>query len=69
MSVYATDIQALIWYASRRHRQLSQRARRAFEQAENGEAFILIPAPVLREISILEKGGCSIPTGISGTWL
>jgi hypothetical protein len=47
MSVYATDTHALLWYADRMYRQLSHRARRAFEQAENGEAFILIPAPVL----------------------
>lgn len=57
MAVYATDTHALLWYASRTYRQLSDRARRAFEQAENGEAFILIPAPVLWEVSILEKGG------------
>jgi len=57
MSVYATDTHALIWYAGRMHRQLSNRARRVFEQAENGEAFILIPAPVLWEVSILEKAG------------
>jgi len=55
MSVYATDTHALIWYAGCMYRQLSHRARRAFEQAENGEAFILIPAPILWEASILEK--------------
>jgi PIN domain nuclease of toxin-antitoxin system len=55
ISVYATDTHALIWYAGRMYHQLSHRARRAFEQAENGEAFILIPAPVLWEVAILEK--------------
>ena len=57
MSVYATDTHPLIWYASRTHRQLSHCALRTFEQAENGEAFILIPAPVLWEVSILDKAG------------
>jgi PIN domain nuclease of toxin-antitoxin system len=55
--VYATDTHPLIWYARRTHRQLSARARQAFEQAENGEAFILIPVPVLWEVSILDKAG------------
>ena len=55
--MYVTDTHPLIWYASRTHRQLSHRALRAFEQAENGEAFILVPAPVLWEVSILDKAG------------
>jgi hypothetical protein len=55
VSVYATDTHPLIWYASRTYRQLSHRALRVFEQAENGEAFILIPVPVLWKVSILEK--------------
>ena len=57
MSVYATDTHPLIWYAGRAYRQLSHRALWAFEQAENGEAFILVPAPVLWEVSILDKAG------------
>lgn len=57
VSVYVTDTHPLIWYASRTYRQLSHRALRAFEQAENGEAFILVPAPVLWEVSILDKAG------------
>ena len=57
MSVYVTDTHPLIWYASRTHRSLSPRALRAFEQAENGEAFTLVPAPVLWEVSILDKAG------------
>ena len=36
---------------------LSDRARDAFEQAERGEAFILIPAPALWEVSMLEQAG------------
>jgi PIN domain nuclease of toxin-antitoxin system len=57
VSVYATDTHPLLWYASRTYRQLSHRALRVFEQAESGEAFILIPAPVLWEVSILDKAG------------
>ena len=57
VSVYATDTHPLIWYASRTYRQLSPRALQVFEQAESGEAFILIPAPVLWEVSMLDKAG------------
>src|SRR5215468_9840410 len=57
VSVYATDAHPLIWYASRTLRSLSHRALQAFEQTENGEAFILVPAPVLWEGSILDKVG------------
>jgi PIN domain nuclease of toxin-antitoxin system len=57
VSVYVTDTHPLIWYASHSHRSLSHRALRVFEQAENGEAFILVPAPVLWEVSILDKAG------------
>ncbi|MGE0132504.1 MAG: type II toxin-antitoxin system VapC family toxin [Blastocatellales bacterium] len=57
MSVYVTDTHALIYYANSNHAQLSARAREAFEQAERGEAFILIPAPALWEVSMLEQAG------------
>lgn len=57
MSVYVTDTHALIYYANSNHPQLSARAREVFEQAERGEAFILIPAPALWEVSMLEQAG------------
>lgn len=57
MSMYVTDTHALVFYANRNQRQLSRRAWEAFEQAKNGQAFILIPAPALWEISILERTG------------
>lgn len=69
MSVYVTDTHPLIWYASRTHRSLSPRALRAFEQAENGEAFILVPAPVLWEVSILDKAGHIILRKPFAQWL
>ncbi len=57
MSMYVTDTHALVFYANRNQRQLSRHAWEAFEQAENGQALILIPAPALWEISILERTG------------
>jgi PIN domain nuclease of toxin-antitoxin system len=57
MSIYVTDTHPLIYYAGRSHVQLSDRSRDAFEQAERGEAFILIPAPALWEVSMLEQAG------------
>ena len=57
MSIYCTDTHALIYFANQNYRQLSSRVRDVFEQAENGQALILIPAPSLWEISILEKLG------------
>lgn len=47
MSVYVTDTHALIYYANSNHTQLSDRALEASEQAERGEAFILIRAPAM----------------------
>ena len=57
MSIYATDTHALIYFANRNHRLLSPRARDVFEHAERGEALILVPAPALWEVSLLEKLG------------
>jgi len=57
MSIYATDTHALVFFANRNQRQLSRRAWEAFEQAENKQALILVPAPALWEVSILEQTG------------
>lgn len=57
MSMFVTDTHALVFYANRNQRQLSRRAWQAFEQAENGQALILVPAPALWEVSILERIG------------
>ncbi|HEX9003783.1 MAG TPA: type II toxin-antitoxin system VapC family toxin [Blastocatellia bacterium] len=56
MSIYVTDTHPLIYYDGR-SRHLSARARTVFEQAESGEALILIPAPALWEVSMLEQAG------------
>lgn len=57
MSIYVTDTHPLIYYDGHSRRHLSGRARIVFEQAENGEALILIPAPALWEVSMLEQAG------------
>jgi PIN domain nuclease of toxin-antitoxin system len=57
MSLYALDTHPLIFYANRVHRQLSRRVREVFEQAERKEALLLVPAPALWEVSMLEKVG------------
>lgn len=57
MSVYATDTHSLVWYFTQQRKKLSRRALTAFEQAENTEAFIYIPAVALWEISRHEQLG------------
>lgn len=57
MSVYVTDAHALVFFANRNRLKLSRLAWEAFEQAENRQAVILIPAPALWEVSILEQTG------------
>ena len=57
MSIYVTDTHPLVYYQGRSHRHLSDRSRTVFAQAATGEAFIMIPAPALWEISMLEKAG------------
>lgn len=57
MSIYVTDTHPLIYYDGRSSRHLSDHARTVFQQAENGEALILIPAPALWEVSMLEQAG------------
>lgn len=57
MSIYVTDTHPLIYYDGHSRRHLSDPARTVFEQAENGEALILIPAPALWEVSMLEQAG------------
>jgi PIN domain nuclease of toxin-antitoxin system len=57
MSMYVTDTHPLIYHRNRATRHLSERTRTVFNQAENGEALILIPAPALWEVSMLEKAG------------
>lgn len=57
MSMYVTDTHPLIYYFGPNRRKLSARARRIFEQAEQSEAFVLIPAAAIWEVSMLEQAG------------
>ena len=57
MSIYVTDTHALVFFANRNRRALSPRAWEIFEQAENRQTLILVPAPALWEVSNLEKLG------------
>jgi PIN domain nuclease of toxin-antitoxin system len=57
MSVYVTDTHSLVWYFTRQRSKLSRRALEAFEQAEDSEAYIYIPAVVLWEVSRHEQLG------------
>ncbi|HKQ73978.1 MAG TPA: PIN domain-containing protein [Blastocatellia bacterium] len=69
MSMYVTDTHPLIYCHSHAQRHLSDRARAVFEQAENGEAMILIPATALWEISMLEQAGHVKLNKPFGEWL
>lgn len=57
MSIYVIDTHALVFFANRNQRALSRRAWEIFEQAENRQALILIPAAALWEVSNLERSG------------
>jgi PIN domain nuclease of toxin-antitoxin system len=53
LSVYVTDTHPLIWYTAGKHSQLSPRVVRIFDAAFAGRSLIVIPSPVLWEISFL----------------
>lgn len=57
MSVYVTDTHPLVWFTLNKGNQLSEKARRAFEAAETGQAFVYVPAIVLWETALLERAG------------
>ncbi|HFD39583.1 MAG TPA: PIN domain-containing protein [Anaerolineae bacterium] len=52
MNRYVTDTQALIWHMAQ-SRKLSRKAKRAFHQAEEGLAQILVPSIVLVECAFI----------------
>ena len=65
--MYVTDTHPLIWYATNKHSQLSQKVLKTFQQADNSETLIYIPAVSLWEIaferwvsSLLTKNGFEI---------
>ena len=53
MAVYVTDTHPLIWYSAGKHQKLSPRVIKVFDAAFADRALIVIPSPVLWEISIL----------------
>ncbi len=54
---YVTDTHPLLWFLGRNYR-LGGQAKEAFEEAETGNAVIIIPTIVLAELlHILEKAG------------
>ncbi len=57
MAVYVTDTHPLIWYTAGKHANLSPRVVKIFGAAFANRALIVIPSPVLWEISILIEHG------------
>jgi PIN domain nuclease of toxin-antitoxin system len=57
VAVYVTDTHPLIWYAAGKHANLSPRVLRVFDAAFANQSLIVIPSPVLWEISILVQHG------------
>lgn len=57
MAVYVTDTHPLIWYTAGKHGNLSPRVVKIFDAAFANRALIVIPSPVLWEISILLEHG------------
>lgn len=57
MSVYVTDTHPLIWFTLGKKQNLSKKVLTVFEEAEIGKKFIYVPAIVLWEIALLERGG------------
>lgn len=55
MSVYVTDTHPLVWYTLGKQANLSQKARAAFQAADEGQSFIYIPAVVFWEVALLER--------------
>jgi len=57
VAVYVTDTHPLIWYTSGKHSRLSQTVVRIFDAAFADRTLIVIPSPVLWEISLLLEHG------------
>lgn len=57
MSVYVTDTHPLIWFTLGKKPNLSKKVLTVFEEAEIGKKFIYVPAIVLWEVALLERGG------------
>jgi PIN domain nuclease of toxin-antitoxin system len=53
LAVYVTDTHPLIWYTAGKHAKLSPRVRQIFVAAFADRSLIVVPSPVLWEISLL----------------
>lgn len=51
--IYVTDTHPLIFWSSNRKRRLGRRARRIFQETEQGKHSIIVPIVVLEEINRL----------------
>jgi len=56
MAVYVTDTHPLLWYAGGHHAKLSKKVLRIFNEAMRDQALIYVPAVVLWEVALLDKG-------------
>jgi PIN domain nuclease of toxin-antitoxin system len=60
-----TDTHALIWYAGQRWNKLGREARRAFEQVDDGNGAIFVPALAMVELGeAVRRGQVKLPNGI-----
>lgn len=68
MSVFVTDTHPILWFTLNKRGNLSERALKAFTDAEDGNGFIYIPSVVLWEAAILERKGRIKLTGGFRRW-
>ena len=52
---YVVDTHALVWFAANNIRKLGRRALAAFEEFENGDTVLHVPAPVVLETWFLAR--------------
>lgn len=57
MALYVTDTHPWVWYAAGEIRRLSRGARRVFQQADEQQALIYVPAAALWEMAFLVRRG------------
>jgi PIN domain nuclease of toxin-antitoxin system len=57
VAVFVTDTHPLIWYTASKHARLSKHATQIFDGAFADRNLVVIPSPVLWEISLLLEHG------------
>ena len=68
MSLFVTDTSPLLWYARGHHAELSSKALKLFEEADQDRGLIYVPAPVFWEITILIKAGQALLSEPFAQW-